>query len=157
MNTSDKNNARQVAINVQFVKDLSFENPNAPLSLIAPKSRPEIHVNVDINAKTLQDTAYEVALNVSARASADGNQLFLADLTYAGVFNLINIPDNEREQILMIYCPTMLFPFARRIMCDITRDGGFPPLMLEPMDFAALFYQRKQQAGADEESSRESA
>jgi preprotein translocase subunit SecB len=123
----------------QYIKDLSFENPHAPQSLIASGNKPSIDVNVDLKAQKLQDDIYEMTLHIAAKASADGNTLFLVDLAYAGIFQLTNIPAERVETMILIDCPFVLFPFARRVISDVTRDGGFPPLMLDPIDFQALY------------------
>ncbi len=133
---------RQILINAQYVKDLSFENPGAPESLVGKGESPKIDVAVDIKVDGLQDKIYEVNLVISAKAQAKDKPLFVVELSYGGVFT-VDVPDAEKEPVLMIYCPGMLFPFARRIIADATRDGGFPPLMLDPIDFAALFQQHK--------------
>ena len=122
----------------QYIKDLSFENPNAPQSLNAVNNRPNIDVNVDLKAAKLQDELYEMTLHIAARAVDNGNTLFLAELAYAGIFQIAGVPEDRIEQLIMIDCPFVLFPFARRVMADITRDGGFPPLMLDPIDFHSL-------------------
>ena len=127
----------------QYVKDLSFENPHAPHSLMMTSEKPKIDINVELKAQKLQENVYELALQVSARAKAEGSSLFLADLTYAGVFEIANVPEERIEQVILIDCPFVLFPFARRVIADITRDGGFPPLMLEPIDFHALYLQNR--------------
>jgi preprotein translocase subunit SecB len=123
----------------QYIKDLSFENPNAPQSLMASASAPNIDVSVDLKATRLQEHIYETTLHLSARASAEGSALFLVDLVYAGIFELKNIPAERVEGLLMVECPFVLFPFARRVIADVSRDGGFPPLMLDPIDFHALY------------------
>jgi preprotein translocase subunit SecB len=133
---------RQVIINAQYVKDFSFENPGAPENLVNKGDAPKIDVSVDIQVTALQENAYEVALIVSASAKINDKPLFLTELSYGGIFT-VDVPEAEKEPILMIYCPGMLFPYARRIISDATRDGGFPPLMLDPIDFAALFQQHK--------------
>ncbi len=140
--TNNKPQNRQVTINAQYVKDLSFENPGAPESLIGKGESPQIGVSVDIQVKPLQDKVFEVNLIIAANADLKGKKLFVAELSYAGVFS-VDVPQEELEPVLMIYCPGMLFPFARRIVSDATRDGGFPPLMLDPIDFSALFSQHK--------------
>jgi preprotein translocase subunit SecB len=133
-----------------YVKDLSFESPSAPHSLLPKGDVPKLEMTVDINAQRFSEDAFEVALQMTARAtnSGDGQPLFLVDLVFAGVFTLQNIPEEQVEPLLFIECPNLLFPFARRIIADATRDGGFPPLMLEPIDFHRLYVQRKQQQDA---------
>jgi preprotein translocase subunit SecB len=127
----------------QYIKDLSFENPHAPQSLIATNAKPAIDVNVDLKADKLQENIYEMVLQISVRATSGGNTMFLVDLAYAGIFQLTNIPADRVEPLILIDCPFVLFPFARRVIADITRDGGFPPLMLDPIDFQALYIQNK--------------
>ena len=129
----------------QYVKDLSFENPGAPGTLVQLDEKPRIEVNIDLDAKKLRDDLFEVTLRVNASGKAKDKSLFLVDLSYAGLFTLMNIPADRLEQILMVDCPFVLFPYARRIVSDATRDGGFPPLMLEPIDFFAM-YRKKLEA-----------
>lgn len=131
----------------QYIKDLSFENPNAPQSLMMTNVKPGIDVNVDLKAQKLQEGMYEMTLHIAARAIADNNTLFLVDLAYSGIFHLVNIPADRIEAVLLIDCPFVLFPFARRVIADVTRDGGFPPLMLDPIDFHSLYLQNKPAPG----------
>lgn len=131
----------------QYIKDLSFESPNAPKSLMTPATKPAIDVSVDLKADALQEDIYEMTLQLAARASSDNNTLFLVELAYAGIFQINNIPKERIEQLIMIDCPFVLFPFARRIIADVTRDGGFPPLMLDPIDFHSLYLQNHARAG----------
>jgi preprotein translocase subunit SecB len=137
-----------VAISGQYVKDLSFENPNAPMSLAVQKEAPKIEVSLNIEAKGLKEDTYEVSLHATAKATSEENVLFVVELSYAGLFTLTNVTAEQKELALLIHCPTILFPFARRVLADATRDGGFQPLMLEPIDFAALYQQRKAQEAA---------
>lgn len=137
-----------LTIKGQYVKDLSFENPRAPMSLAAaPDGPPRIDLNVDINVERLQENLFETMLKISARANSSKGTLFLVDLLYAGVFELINIPEDRLQAILFVDCPFVLYPFARRVIADVTRDGGFPPLMLEPIDFQALYLKNRQKDG----------
>lgn len=133
----------------QYLKDLSFENPNAPQSLMA-KKQPQLNINVNVNAKALSQTDYEVEIHLDAKANTDDAVAFGAELIYAGVFRLENIPQDAMQPVILVECPRMLFPFARQILADATRNGGFPPLMLDPIDFAGMFQQRlaQQKAGA---------
>lgn len=130
----------------QYVKDISFENPNAPHSLISNDYAPKIEVNVEIKAQKLQENVYETTLCITARATGNENILFLSEVAYAGIFEVVNVPPEHIEPLAMIDCPFVLFPFARRVIADLTRDGGFPPLMLEPIDFHALYMQNKARA-----------
>ncbi len=129
----------------QYIKDLSFENPNAPQSLIANNNPPKIEVNVELKAQKLQENIYETTLCVTTRAIADNSTIFLVDLAYAGIFEIANVPPEHIEALVMIDCPFVLFPFARRVIADVTRDGGFPPLMLDPIDFQALYSKNRVQ------------
>jgi preprotein translocase subunit SecB len=133
----------------QYIKDLSFENPHAPQSLTALNNRPAIDVNVDLKAQKLQDDVYEMTLHISSRATSEGNTLFLVELAYAGIFHVTGVAPERIEPMIMVDCPFVLFPFARRVIADVTRDGGFPPLMLDPIDFHTLYLQnRSAQPGA---------
>jgi preprotein translocase subunit SecB len=136
----------QVSILTQYVKDLSFENPNAPGSLQS-QEQPRIDVNVSVNAKRGGDNVYEVELKISAKAMAGENVAFVVDLLYAGLFGLANVPEEALEPFLIIEAPRIIFPFARRIIADSVRDGGFPPLMLDPIDFASLYMAQQQAQG----------
>jgi preprotein translocase subunit SecB len=128
----------QVRIQVvgQYVKDLSFENPGAPMNLTA---RPQIDLGVDLQAKRLDAERFEVELKLRVSAKAEDKHLFLLELAYGGLFIVVGAPEEILQQILLIEGPHLLFPFARRIVADAIRDGGMPPLMIEPIDFAALY------------------
>jgi preprotein translocase subunit SecB len=128
----------------QYVRDLSFENPNAPHSLAG--NPPEIAVGVNVQAKSLAENDYEVELKLEAKAERDGKTVFLIELAYAGVFHIENVPANVLQPILLIECPRQLFPFARQIMANASQQGGFMPLMLEPLDFGVIYQRRMQQA-----------
>lgn len=136
----------RLMIQTQYVKDLSFENPRAPNSLDPSQGRPEITVRVDVRAQAFTEDRYEVALHLNVETKTAGEAGFMLELTYAGIFALVDIPQESRQPILLIECPRLLFPFARRIVADATRDGGFPPLMIDPIDFVALYRRRQQQA-----------
>jgi preprotein translocase subunit SecB len=125
----------------QYIKDLSFENPGATTNLT---ERPQIELGVDLNASRMSDADfYEVELKIRVDAKSDGRPLFLLEVAYAGVFRLTNVPEVAAQQmILLIQAPHMLFPFVRRIVADVVRDGGMPPLMIEPIDFLALYQAR---------------
>ena len=126
----------------QYVKDLSFENPDAPRSLAGQDGQPEINISVNVNAKPLADTDFEVELHLDAKAMNKDKVVFATELLYAGIFRLENIPQDALHPIVLVECPRMIFPFARQIVADVTRNGGFPPLMLDPIDFAAMYQQR---------------
>jgi preprotein translocase subunit SecB len=140
--------APQMKIIGQYLKDLSFENPHAPQSLNTQTGQPEISISVNVNARTLTPTDYEVELHLEAKASHEEKVVFAADLLYAGVFRLENIPQEALHPVVLIECPRMLFPFARQVLADATRNGGFPPLMLDPIDFAGMYQKRLAQAKA---------
>src|SRR6201996_8857725 len=114
----------------QYIKDLSFENPGAPANLTA---RPQIDFGVDLQARRGDAEHFEVELKLRVTAKSEDKPLFLLELAYAGLFRLVNIPEDAIQQVLLIQAPFMLFPFARRIVADIVRDGGMPPLMIEPI------------------------
>lgn len=135
------------AINAQYVKDLSFENPNPLKSFSQPNQKqPELNVNVDVGARKVADRSYEVALKISAEATRDKEKVFIVDLEYAGIFTINNVPDDQVAPLLLIEGPRFLFPFARNVIADTTREGGFPPLALAPIDFLTL-YQAQQARG----------
>jgi preprotein translocase subunit SecB len=176
-----------LVVNIQYVKDMSFEVPNAPAIYTQLRAQPQVNINLDVNARRIQENqhVYEVTLMIRAEAreaapgqpgvaqtnvtqsgngagngqgtngQTDGGQaaagaptVFVAELAYAGVFTLNNLPDNAIEPVLLVECPRILFPFARNILADITRDGGFPPVLLQPIDFVALWQARRAQSQA---------
>ena len=133
----------QLNVLAQYIKDLSFENPNAPRSLQGQQQAPKINIQINVNAKPLADnTDFEVELKIEGRAELPNTFLFSFDLLYAGVFQLQNVPQESVHAIVMIECPRLLFPFAREIIATAVRNGGFPPLMIDPVDFVALYRQR---------------
>ena len=138
----------QVAILAQYVKDLSFENPNAPQSL-QMQGQPRIDINVNVNARGGGEDMFEVELKIDATArTAEGDRVaFAVELLYAGLFRLSGVPQEAIEPFLVVEAPRILFPFARRVISDCTRDGGFPPLMLEPIDFGSLYMQQLEARG----------
>ena len=135
----------QLSILAQYVKDLSFENPHAPASLRPREKSPEIDININVNPRTISETDYEVELKLDATAKDGDEALFTAELVYAGVFRLSGMPQEMLQMAVLIECPRLLFPFARQILADATRNGSFPPLMIDPVDFAALFQQKMAQ------------
>lgn len=126
----------------QYIKDFSFENPHSPHSLRPRETQPEINININVNANPLSETDFEVELKIDAAAGQDADTMFNVELTYGGVFRLVNMPQETVGPAVLIECPRLLFPFARQIISEATRNGGFPPLMIDPVDFAALFQQR---------------
>lgn len=137
----------QLVINAQYVKDFSFENPRAPQSLMPQPTPPEIKLDVRVDAKNLAPDTFEVALSVTARASRKEEPVFLIELTYAGVVSLQNVPREHAQVFVLVETPRLLFPFARAILADATRDGGFPPLFIQPIDFADLLRRQQGQPG----------
>lgn len=135
----------QLTVLVQYAKDLSFENPNAPRSLGPQDQQPNIQINVNVNANPLSDTEFEVLLKLEGSAGEGAGTLFRFELEYGGVFRLLNIPQEQLPLLVMIECPRLLFPFARQIVADAIRSGGFPPLYIDPIDFGMLYQQRMQQ------------
>jgi len=133
----------QLNVLAQYVKDLSFENPNAPGSLQQQQQQqPAINIQINVNATPLSDTDVEVVLKLDGQADISGNVLFAFDLAYAGVFRIQNVPQESVHPVVMIECPRLLFPFAREIVATSVRNGGFPPLMLDPVDFVSLYRQK---------------
>lgn len=150
-----------LVVNIQYVKDLSFEVPGAPQIFTQLKSQPQVSINLDVQARRVSEgqNVFEVAIVIRAEAHDTSSQangqaaspaptVFVAELTYAGVFTLTGLPDNAVEAVLLVECPRILFPFARNILSDVTRDGGFPPVLLQPIDFVALWQSRRNQASA---------
>jgi preprotein translocase subunit SecB len=130
--------SQQLIINAQYVKDLSFENPRAPQSLIQPTAQPEVSINVDVKARNLGPEVYEVVLTVNVNARARDEPVFLVELAYAAVVTVKNTAESLLPTVILVETPRLIFPFVRAIIADATRDGGFPPLMLNPIDFAEL-------------------
>ena len=132
-----------INILAQYVKDFSFESPGAPQSLKGRDNKnPSININVNVNANPLADKEYDVAMTLTAHATYDKDVLFNAELVYGGVFRIDGFPQEHMLPLLFIECPRLLFPFARQIIADATRNGGFPPLLIDPIDFAKMFQQR---------------
>ncbi|HLP70032.1 MAG TPA: protein-export chaperone SecB [Rhizobium sp.] len=126
----------------QYIKDLSFENPGAPRSLQSRDRAPAININVNVNANPLSESDFDVVLSLNAEAKDGDKIVFAAELVYGGVFRISGFPQEHMLPVLFIECPRLLFPFARQIIADATRNGGFPPLMIDPIDFAQMFAQR---------------
>ena len=147
----------QLGIRSQYVKDLSFENPSAPGRPPEAERSPDIQVNVQVEARRLDETTFEVTLQITANARHEEKPVFLVELSYAGLFTFIGIPQEALEVALLVECPRLLFPFARRIVADVTRDGGFPPLLLAPIDFLALYRDRQAQVAQSQAAGAETA
>ncbi len=168
---SDTANAAQgqpvppLTVNIQYIKDLSFEVPNAPAVYATLRQQPNVAINLDVQATRIQEgqDVFEVVLQVRAEAiepaapdaangagagaPTDPRVVFIAEMSYAGVFTLAGLPPDAVEPVLLVECPRLLFPYARNILADVTRDGGFPPVLLQPIDFVALWQSNRAQAG----------
>ncbi len=135
----------------QYLKDLSFESPRAP-EVFQNVQSPQMDVNVDVNARNFGPDQYEVELSVSAKAKYNDEAVFIVEASYAGAFEIKNLPREQLEGVMLVECPRLLFPFLRQVISDATRNGNFPPLMLEPIDFMSIYLankQRQQQAGGE--------
>lgn len=147
-----------IQVLAQYVKDLSFENPNAPQTLMGGSPSPQIQVNVDVRTNKLTEERYEVILNLKADAKVEQKQAFLVELSYAALVGLNDVPKEHTAPALLVEVPRLLFPFARAVIAEATRNGGYPPMLVQPIDFAALFrrqmeaLRQRQQAGADGET-----
>ena len=147
-----------LVVNVQYVKDLSFEVPGAPEIYSTLRTQPNVNINLDVQARRITEgqEIFEVTLAIKAQATeqptapngAETKPVFIAELAYSGVFTLNGIPADTVEPVLLVECPRLLFPYARNILADVTRDGGFPPVLLQPIDFVALWQSRRAQGGA---------
>lgn len=136
-----------LVINAQYIKDLSFEAPAAPeVFQRMQTTRPDITINIDVQAVPLKDTAYEVVLNMRAECKVEQKVAFIMELVYAGNFN-IRVPREHLQAVLLVECPRLLFPFARSILAEISREGGFPPVLLGPVDFVAMYQKQMEMAG----------
>ena len=140
--TPDDAGQTGIRILAQYTRDLSFESPHAPESLRAAGVQPQVDLGVELHARGRPDGYFEVELKLSARAVRDNEPVFLVELVYAGLFQIVGVSEADLEPVLMIECPRYLFPFARRIVADLTGEGGFPPFLLEPIDFAGIYAQR---------------
>ena len=137
--------AQQLIVNAQYIKDLSFENPRAPASLRQQTSQPSVEINVDVKAQGLGLDNYEVVLTIKASAAAQDETMFIIELAYGAVITVHNLPQELISSIVLVETPRLMFPFARNIIAETTRDGGFPPLMINPIDFGELL---RRNAGA---------
>lgn len=142
-----------LSIAVQYIKDLSFESPNAPGILgDLQNNPPDVNIDIDVRATPLEGGVYEVVLHINAQCKSGDKVAFVMELAYGGIFQ-VNVPPEHLQPMLLIECPRMLFPFARNILSEVTRDGGFPPLMLAPVDFVAMYQnsvrREAEEAGTD--------
>ena len=135
-----------LTINAQYIKDLSFENPRAPQSLIQQKAQPEVQLSVDVKARNLAPDLFEVLLSISAKAVSENEPVFIVELTYGAVVTAKAEDQQLMPLLILVETPRLLFPFARNIMATATREGGFPPLLINPIDFADLLRRQQEQA-----------
>lgn len=129
---------QQLIVNAQYIKDLSFENPRAPQSLMQQAEPPSVEINMDVKAQGIGPENYEVVLTTKAEAKTENEVLFLVELSYAAMVTIRNVPQQALGAVLVVEVPRLIFPFARNIVAEVTRDAGFPPLMINPIDFAEL-------------------
>jgi preprotein translocase subunit SecB len=142
--------AASIRILTQFIRDLSFENPRAPESLRPTGAQPQIDVGVELNARTRMDDLHEVDIKFTASARNEGEMVFQVELLYGGLFQITGVPEESLEAVLLIECPRFMFPFVRKVVADVTMEGGFPPFLLDPIDFAAIYLQRRNQMASDQ-------
>lgn len=138
----------QIRVIAQYIKDLSFENPNVRKLLESQGEPPNLRVEVNVNASKIAEKVFESAIQFKAEATNNLGTIYDLELAYAGMFEISGMPEPSLEPFLLINCPALLFPFARRLVADLTREGGFPPLLLDPIDFASLFVKRQQEKQA---------
>jgi preprotein translocase subunit SecB len=138
----------QIGVLGQYVKDLSFENPHAPRSLTPSGQQPNINIQINVDAAPVSETDFEVTLRMEGKADAQSMVLYSFELVFAGIFRIMNIPQDSLQPFVLIECPRLLFPFAREIVATAVRNGGFPPLLLNPIDFVDLYRQRMAAAQA---------
>ena len=149
MTQKKENNAPHIAVSAQYIKDLSFENPNAPDILSTHDKQPNIDLSLDLKTKKMPEEGnYEVEISISAKAMVEKDTMFIVDLKYAGIFHLINIPKDQIEAMLAVHCPAIIFPYARRIISNTTQDGGFYPLSIDPVDFGMLYSKKMMENSA---------
>tara|TARA_A100000171_G_C2133491_1_gene148318 strand:- start:1806 stop:2321 length:516 start_codon:yes stop_codon:yes gene_type:complete len=147
-----------LTVNAQFLKDLSYECSDPVKTFQTMESAPEINVSVDIQATPLKENSFEVALKISAEATNKGEKAYVVEVEYGGVFSLgADVPEEAKHPLLMIECPRLLFPFARSVIADATREGGFPPLSLVPIDFVALYRQQIERQQKNQEGTSKTA
>lgn len=138
-----------LSVLAQYTKDQSFENPNAPGSLRAGLDAPSIGINIEIGRQMMEDDTVEVTLMLRADAKRGDDIAFIAELEYAGLFAFQGVSVEEIQPLILIECPRLLFPFARQIIAEMTQNGGFPPIMLEPPDFAGMFREEMMRRAAE--------
>jgi preprotein translocase subunit SecB len=142
----------QVKVAGQYIKDLSFENPNIGKLLKEPGDNPNLQLSINVSAHAVEADLFESAIDFNAQATNKHGTLYELEVIYAGLFKVQNLPPQALEPFLLINCPTILFPFLRRLVADVSREGGFPPLLLDPFDFASLYVRRQQEMRAKAEA-----
>lgn len=133
----------------QYIRDLSFENPQAPSSVLNGGNAPTFTFNISVGYTQQSEDVFAVETTMNVKAERDSAVMFNVELVYGGVFVVRNVPENQLPIVLMVQCPTQTFPFARQVVANVIQQGGFPPVLLQPVDFAALFQQRVQAAQAE--------
>jgi preprotein translocase subunit SecB len=148
---ADEQDLPPIMIGAQYIKDLSFENPQGPEVLVSMSDSPQVNIDVNTSARALAEDVYEVALFVRGEAKSDDKTVFIVELTYGGIITLNDVPEENVQPLLLIEAPRHLFPFARGIVANVTRDGGFPPLLINPMDFVSLYNEAQTEPEASTE------
>ncbi len=141
--------ATPLTVLAQYLKDVTFENPNPVQSFQETDEAPAIHVGIDVRMNQLGEQSYEVSLHILAEATRDADKLFIAEIEYAGIFTLSQVPAEAIHPLLMIECPRILFPYARQVIANLTREGGFPALSLNPIDFVDMYRRQVEQQSTD--------
>lgn len=142
---ADGQNPIQAKIVNQYIKDLSFENPNVHKLISSPGDQPSLKLEVNVSAQNIDDDLYESSIEFKATATNNVGTIYVLETVYAGLLKIESMPEGALEPFLLISGPAMLFPFLRRLVADVTREGGFPPLLLDPIDFGGLYVHRQQQ------------
>ena len=137
--------APEIRVLGQYIKDLSFESPNAPESLKGPGDQPNLALDINVGVNNIDTDTYESAIEFKGNATNADGTIYIIEVVYAGIFQVRNMPKEQLKPILLVNCPALLYPFLRRIIADLTHEGGFPPLLLDPIDFAGLYHQRQQE------------
>lgn len=141
---AEQQKAPQISIAGQYIRDLSFENPEAPKSIQSNMTTPQFNVGINVGVKKQEDDVYAVELSINAKAEREEGVLFSIELIYGGLFRVVNVTEQQLPLFLMIECPRLIFPFARQIIASVTQSGGFPPMLMEPVDFAQIYRQNLQ-------------
>ena len=143
-------------IHDQYVKDISFENPNYLIKYTEKDKQPEVSVNVETHVAKLNDDNYEVSMNINVKSSIEDKSIFVLELNYAALVSVAkDLKQETLEPVLLVHCPFLMFPFAREIVASVTRAGGYPPLMIEPIDFASLYLAKKKESESKEKKEAE--